>query len=213
MLLDLFGHAHARVLNRQVNVIARFRVVAGDGLGIEEDVLGLDDELAAIGHGVTRVDDEVDDYLFELSDFGHDSLEWGGGGGDQLDVFANESPQHSIQIEDDRVEIDRLGLSHLPPCEGQKLAAEVRSSEDCVLDLQHIVDGGVIGVEARPHQSRVAHDRREGVVEVMGEPSGQTANSLHLLCTLHLPLQLQLARDIADHGKDVDDFSETVPYG
>src|SRR5262245_38598515 len=71
MRLGFFIHAEASVGN------GKHDVTAGDGAEvalrvriIEFDVRGLERNSAAVGHGIARVDNEIEDDLFDLSGVG-----------------------------------------------------------------------------------------------------------------------------------------------
>ena len=70
-------------------------------------------ERAAVRHGLTGVDGEVDDRLLELPGVRRDRGERAVELDDQLDVLADEPAQHRFESGDDVVQIDDLGPQHL----------------------------------------------------------------------------------------------------
>ena len=68
---------------------------------------GLDDQAAAVGHRVARVDRQVDDHLLELAGVGPDAAESGARGRvSSVDVLADDAPQHPLHVGDQRVQVD-----------------------------------------------------------------------------------------------------------
>ena len=64
-------HAGARVGNGHGGVIAGARErLVGAVFRVEGRVAGLDDERAAVGHGIARIDAKVHQHLFDLSGVG-----------------------------------------------------------------------------------------------------------------------------------------------
>ncbi len=75
-----------------------------------------------MGHGITRVDRQVDDHLLDMTGIYLDLPQVGRGPGDQLDIFADQPAQHFVEIQDQRVEIEHTRLDDLLSGEGQQLA-------------------------------------------------------------------------------------------
>ncbi len=63
----LLRHARARVTDGDIGVLAGNDLAVGGGIGlVERRIAGLDGQLAAVGHGVARIDRQVEDGAFEL---------------------------------------------------------------------------------------------------------------------------------------------------
>ena len=95
--------------------------LASRGLG-RLDVAGLDRELASLWHGVTSVDGQVHDDLLELAGISFHPTQGGVHPGDQLDILADQAPQHFLKVPDDGIEVHHLRIEHLFPAEGEELA-------------------------------------------------------------------------------------------
>ena len=85
---------------------------------------GLDGQAAAAGHGVAGVDREVHQHLLDLARVGLDRAGLADGADVELEVLADQPPQHAIELADDRVEIDDARLDDLPAGEQQQLAGQ-----------------------------------------------------------------------------------------
>jgi len=78
------------------------------------------------GHGVARVDGEVQEDLFEHAEVGLDGGQRGGKVEIQRDVLAEDAPQHLADVADRLIQINELGLEHLLAAEGEELPGEFR---------------------------------------------------------------------------------------
>ncbi len=65
---------------------------------INTDVCCFDSDFATARHGITRVDNEIHDYLFNLTRIGFDASEIRFKAGRELDVFTNETRQHLMHV-------------------------------------------------------------------------------------------------------------------
>ena len=99
----------------------------------------------------------------------------------QLDVLADETPQHRDDVLHDDVEVERARLEDLLAAEGEQLA---RQRGRPLRGLAHEVE---VAAEPVPRIERVrqqrapADDHGEEVVEVVGDAAGELADRLHLL--------------------------------
>ena len=83
------------------------------------NVGGLDGQLAAFGHGVFGVDDQVHDDLLELTGIGTGVAGVGSKLGNEFDVLADQRPEKAFHIGDDAVDVDHLKFEELFAAEGQ----------------------------------------------------------------------------------------------
>ena len=99
-------------------------MLAGAGLVAGRDVARRYRDDAAAGHGVARVDDEIDQRRLELGDVDHDRPDA------RVDVelqrhrAADAGIEHFAHRIDAFGDIDDLRVDALPPCECQQLAGE-----------------------------------------------------------------------------------------
>ena len=155
--------------------------------------------MPATGHRVARRDGQVHDHLLQLAAVGaHVGLTLLGD--DQLDVRADQAPQHVGDVADRGVDVELTRLCHLLPAERQQLPRQLRRAGGRLDDLLDVA--ALIGLgQLVDQEMRIAQDRRQQVVEVMGDPAGEPSDRLHLL---RLP-QLRFERVLrADVGRDAE---------
>jgi hypothetical protein len=93
------------------------------------------------------------------------------------------------RLDDDRLHVHRHALGHAAAAEGedaldQRLGAQARGERRVDVAAQRRALGGVL-----LRQLAVAEDRREDVVEVVGDAAGERADRLELLCLAQLQLE------------------------
>ena len=163
-------HIPSRLEVRKVDRILVVQSEVGGG-DIQVPVLAPD--------GVSRVHRHVHENLFHLPLVGHDPIEAGLKRLPDLDRLADQTPQHSEQTVHDFVEIERFGLDHRTPAEGQELLGEAGRAfagvEDGREGIPLRVGGGLPGEQ----HVGVAVDHRQEVVEVVGDAPGKPADRLH----------------------------------
>jgi hypothetical protein len=96
----------------------------GDFMGLDRfhiDIAGFDSQMAAFGHGVAGVDTEVEKHLLHLAHIGPHAEKVSRFNGDQLNVLADQTPQHFFQVGHDLIEIHHSGLGDLPTTKSQQL--------------------------------------------------------------------------------------------
>ena len=129
-------------------------LAAGGGVDLVQlHVAGLDDELAPLGHGVARVDGQVGDDLLHLAGVGLHPPQPGVEDGDELDVLADEPPEHGLDTGHHRVEVQDAQLEDLLAAEGQEMA---RQGGGAAAELRI----STTAVEGWPGRSRSSGDSR-----------------------------------------------------
>src|SRR3990172_5496492 len=88
------------------------------------DVLGLEDDFAAAGHGIPGVDREVHENLLELARIGQNRAELGLEAGSEFYVLADEAPEHLLGGGHQLVENEHPRLEDLFAAESQELAGQ-----------------------------------------------------------------------------------------
>src|SRR5262249_35000876 len=96
------------------------------------------------------------------------------------DVLANDAPEHALQARERFIEIDFLWQQYLLAAERQQLLRQPGGPLTRFLDLRQIRPARIAFERVRQQQLRVAEDRREQVVEVVGDAAGQAADALDL---------------------------------
>jgi len=110
-----------------------FRLALG-----QENVFGLDGQLAAQGHGIPRVHGEVHDDLLDLPGVDLDRREPGGGDRDELHVFSDQNPEHLLHPTADVVEVDDSRGQHLLPAEREQVPRQARCALSGALDALEV---------------------------------------------------------------------------
>ncbi len=99
----LFVHAHACVADMDGEILADADAARGQEHRTK-DILGFDEQLATVGHGITRVDHDVEDNLLEVG-LVHHHRTAGAQVHHQLHVFSNQTGQDAGQIPEGMVRL------------------------------------------------------------------------------------------------------------
>ena len=176
---------------------------------VDVDVRGFDRQAAARRHRVARVDRQVEDDLFELAGVGPDARQRRRERRRELDVFANQPPQHVAHVGDQRIQIDDRRLHHLLAAECEQLSGQAGSALGRLHDLRNLVAHGFRQIRLLLEQVRIAQHGCQQVVEVVRHAPGELADRLHLLRLPELLLELLL---VADVDADAEQFRRPVVF-
>ena len=136
---------------------------------------GRDAQLAAGGHGVPRVESEVEEDLLNLGRVHEDGGLAAAEREREQDVLREDPPQQPLGLSHRRVEIYFSRGEGLAAREGQELARKVRSARRRLADALYIVAGGSSRRELVGEEIRVSKDGGQDIVEIVryaaGEPS------------------------------------------
>ncbi len=163
-----------------------------------------DGQRPARGHGVPRVDHQVQHDLLELTGVGHDPAAIRRRPHHQGDVHPEQPGEHLLHLADQRIETDDLGRDDLRPAEREQLPRQRRGAFAGAADLRQL------GVHRVAHRQRMhAHvgrgvDDGQQVVEVVRDAAGQPADAVHLLRVLELDLQLGVLGDVHVRAEQAD---------
>ena len=199
-LPDLGRHAGPGIRDGQGDIGARLQF---GRLTFHRHQPGVDDEMAALGHGVARVDRQVQQGVLDLTRIGHHHRDARSQPRLDADLLAQAAAQQVDHAVDQGVQVDRLGVQGLPPPEGEQAAGELGAERRRLLGL--LQNLAVVGVGHTPlQQFQIAGDHRQQVVEVVRDAAGQLADRLHLLGLAQLLLHALARRDVADEaGEDL----------
>jgi hypothetical protein len=112
--LHLLAHADPGVADREQRVVAgRALAARGDVVLVELDGRCLDRHAATVGHRVARVGREVEDHPLELRAVGLDRRQAGAHPHADVDVVADDPPDHRLHAGDDLVEVEHARVQHL----------------------------------------------------------------------------------------------------
>ena len=120
----------------------------------------------------------------------------------QVDVLAQQAPQHLLEIAGERVQVEDVRLQHLSPAEGEELPCQARGAIGGIEYLLNIRRVGAFTRQVGHHHRAVARDDGEKVVEVVGDATGELANGFHLLRLLQLRLESATLRRFSDEHAD-----------
>src|SRR2546428_639605 len=187
----LLVHAKSRVadLEQHVRAGGRGRMHRNE-LGVQRDVACRDAQPAAGRHGISRIDREVDDDLLDLSRVGHDEVELRVERDDELDVLADQTPEHVAHAGDGGVEIEWLPGGRLIAAEREELSRQARGALGGALDLVEALAHRVLGLVTGERELAQADDYGEHIVEVVRDATRKAPDRLDLLELAHLALAL-----------------------
>ena len=100
----------------------------------------------------------------------------------QADVLADQPLQHRLHLPEQLVEADHPRLERLLAAEGEELACQGRRALLRLADRLQVDAPLVPPVQPLVEQLALEGDRRQQVVERVGDAAGQTADRLHALC-------------------------------
>ena len=161
------------------------------------------DKPAAGRHRVARVEREVDHRLLDLSGIAeHRAAVRQRELGLHLDVSRRAAATAAAQIAGDRlVEIEHARLEQLLAAEGQQLARHRSGALGGAPDLLDVGARRMIRRHFAERELRVAGDRGQRVVQVVGDAARQPADRFHLLRLPQLILEQAPLGDVL-HGAD-----------
>ncbi len=117
-------HADAGVAHGHRHVAARRKVMLGR-ISLREGHVGrFNGQRAAVRHGVSGVQGKVHDRAADFAGVGPHLPEGGRAIDGHLDPLAHQTAQHPVEVRNDDIQVENLGLQHLPPAEGQQLLRE-----------------------------------------------------------------------------------------
>ena len=180
---DLGRHAGAVVRHAQRDVLAGRQLAVSGGPLVEPLVGGLDRQAATIGHGVARVDAQVEQRVLELRRIDAGRPEAAGADHLQFHRRPDGSADQLFHAADEPVDIGRLRVEGLPPREGEQPLCQGGGPAHRVLAHADVAlrTVGLADLEP-PLQHLQAHaDALEQVVEVVRDAARELAHGLHLL--------------------------------
>ena len=110
----------------------------------------------------------------------------------EIDVLADQPPQHLEHALHGLVQVEHLGGDGLLAGKGQQLPGEVGGALGRLPDFLQVGVERLRRVHLLQRQLRVAEDHAQHVVEIVGHAAGQPAHGFHLLGLGQLRLQLLL---------------------
>ncbi len=162
--------------------------MGGDERPVEHDLLRLEREPAARGHGVAGVEAQVHDDLVDLGAVGQHVRQLERGHEVDFDAFGQQPPQQLNECVDAGVEVERFELERLFAGQGEQLPGDAGGA---VGGFGRVVEVRLLGrrQRARRQQVQVRGDDGEQVVEVVRHATGQERQALDALNRGHAPLE------------------------
>ena len=167
-------------------------LVANLAHSVGGDIGGAHGELAAVGHGVARIDRQIDDHLLELRQVDLHRPQIAAVHHLQRHLLADQPLEQHAEIVDRLAQVEHLRAQRLLAREGQELPHQRRGAVGVLLDLDDVLErriGRLVGVEQEVGRH---HDGGQHVVEVVRDAAGELADQFHLLLLLHAAFQRAL---------------------
>ena len=108
------------------------------------------------GHRVARVDREIEEHLLDLAAVRPNARERRLGLDGELDVLADDAPQHRTDAAHDLTQVEHRRLQHLLAAEREQLVGEIRRAIRRLDHLAKILRLGAVLVGAHQRELRVA---------------------------------------------------------
>lgn len=169
---------------------------------IDHHVGGLDDEAAALRHGVAGVGGEIHQHLADLPGIGAHPAQVFGGDDHQFYILAQHAQQQILHLRDDLVQVEDFRFQHLLAAKRQQLAGESGGAIGRLVNFARPPFQEVSRVAPLQHQLAVADDHVEQVVEIVRHAARQPAHGFHLGRLLELHLHTPPLADVAHDGHE-----------
>ena len=177
---------------------------AGAGVGDTQERHALigscrDRERPAVGHRVTGVDRQVEQGLVEPARIDLDGARSGRWEAAELDVRADQAPQHRMRGHDRLVEVEVPARARLLAAEGEQPARQVSGLGGRNGDLIDLVAQLVVRLaDPVERELGIAGHGDQQVVEVMRDPARELADHLELLRLPQARFELPPLGDVAE---------------
>ena len=144
-----FVHAFARIADGKTHGRPGPRLGFGRRRPRVQPLVGsFDDQRAATGHSVARIDRQIHEHLVKMARIGHGEPKRRIEPDDSLHIFAEQAAEHLLGLLDDRIEIQRPGAADLFPAECQQLTRKFGCARPGFTDLIDLPRGAGPAPEA-----------------------------------------------------------------
>ena len=148
--------------------------------------------MAAVRHGVARIDRQVHDHLLELQQIGLDRPQVASMHHLEIDLLADQAAQHHGEIAEHFAEIENLQAKRLLARKGHKMPYQTGRAIGALPDLHDVLERRV-GRLVRVEQEIVGQDDGgQHIVEVVRHAAGELTDQFHLLLLNEPVLELAL---------------------
>ncbi len=151
-------------------------------------------QVAAVRHGVARVDGEIDDHLLELADVCPHRPQIAPVLDLQRHLVADQPRQQHAQIGQHVGQVQHFGPQRLAARERQQLPHQRGGAVGVLLDVHDVGKGWVRRPVVGQKQVRRHDDGGQHIVEIVRDAAGELSHRLHLLALRHLRLERLLLR-------------------
>ena len=192
MFLDFGRHAGSRIREGQLDIGSGRDLLFPAVLKLADlHIFSLNDQVAALRHGVPGVENQVEDNLLDLSPVGQNRLQVHVLLEGKMDGGVDKPLEHLVHFQIDLVEVNRLGLGNLLLAEDQQLLGQLSALPNRLLNIFQFLVDGIIFFHLIHNKFHVASDNAEQVVKIMGHAPGQPAHGVHFLGQVHLLFLLE----------------------
>ena len=157
-----------------------------------------DGQPATRGHGVARIDGEVEQRLIELGRIDGDETGLLDRERDEIHVGADQAAKHRMGGGHDLVQVDDLADSRLLAAEGQQPLRQVAGLCGRERDLLQVVAKLRVVSCLLQRELSVPADDDEQVVEVVSDPACELTHGLDLLGLAQALVESSLIRDVGE---------------
>src|ERR1700687_5154284 len=144
-------------------------------LCLEKDVFGHERNPAALRHGVTGIQNEVQKYLVQVAGSALNSAEPGAVDEDQIDVAAQNASEHPLQVLNKRPKVKGNSIDGGWVAKAQNLAGQWGGLTGGLADLKQIISQRMLGGQAVQGHLVIPHDNHQQTVKVMRHSGGHSA--------------------------------------
>src|SRR5579871_32893 len=212
VLADRLVHSSSVVLYHHHHVTPRFRVLLhGCFIVANIHIHCADPEYAAVWHCVTSVYHELNHYLIDLLRVCHDPPQQRVERSHNFDVLTNQPPEHPFGVLDDIIQIQRPWSNSLLPAKRQQLLRQASGAFRRLPYFLNVLPKGISGAGASEKEFAMSHDDRQKVIEVVCYSTGQSPDTLKLLCLSKLILKLNSLSNVYGSGNRAEitfDFNQ-----
>ncbi len=179
---DVVVHPVPGVTHRQHNVVsgrqgrARLRVHL-----IDLHVFRFDGQGSPARHRIGGIHNQVQEHLLDLPGIGLHPPEWLAQVDPVLDVLPQQALQQPSHLHDQFIQVENLGLQHLPAAEGQQLSRQQRRPVCNAANLFAVSANGVRWLDPFKSQIAVSLDYCEQIIEIVRYAAGKSSQCIHFL--------------------------------
>jgi hypothetical protein len=163
-------------------------------------------------HGIARVDCEVEQHLLDLPGVSPDLSQVLAEFNVHLNVLSDHAREHFASPFHSRVEAEHLQTLLLLVAEREQLPCQIRSPARGGKDFLQVAPQPVFLGKGINSQLGIGADHHKHVVEVVGNPPGQGADSVHPARLVELRFQFALFAGVSAGTHQAGNSPFAVPY-